>query len=672
MNRSIQTFDPMAGLTISQVNMGGVSQLLLPTPSSIETQTLAQEQVNLMARGVKKNLLEDDLENWINDPNINGKTESVRIRVACLIKECYAANSESLDLSDCTGLTSLPECLGSLAQLTTLRLSYCSDLTSLPNCLESLAQLTTLDLCGCRGLLFLPNWLGSLAQLTTLDLSSCSGLTSLPECLGRLTQLTTLNLSCCSGLTSLPNCLESLAQLTTLDLCGCRGLTSLPECLGRLAKLTTLNLSVCIGLLFLPNCLGSLTKLTTLNLSGCIGLTSLPNCLGSLAQLTTLDLSVCRGLASLPECLGSLAQLTTLDLSYCIRITSLPVSLAQLSSSCELNTDRCGLNERESLAFQDALTRARQADATRGPRWQNTIAEMPQIPDNVCINKRINSYVELFRRTFPDKDLSPIVANSFLASFSDDEKSLINLFLQRIRTTADFKNPRSQGGVLFALFNILNECAQENRTFKTEIFIPLIIEALASCGDRITITLNRMDLLRQVAQAQQNLSLKELAFFLITYKRLQLVHESAQKIVEEKKLGDAIEPMLYLQNHLKHLLKLPIVSEGMLYPAMSYITESELNEIGTEILDKTSDTTQMVEILCTVPERFYNDEGKIIREGDISVTNPFSLSIHDLWMKFLNKEYAGHFELLESDDYEMWESNRWALAKELTSVLDKK
>src|SRR5690349_12495515 len=59
--------------------------------------------------------------------------------------------------------TTLPECIGSLTELTALALLRCQLLWCLPEDLGSLISLTTLSLAGCGGLLYLPE---SISKLT--------------------------------------------------------------------------------------------------------------------------------------------------------------------------------------------------------------------------------------------------------------------------------------------------------------------------------------------------------------------------------------------------------------------------------------------------------------------------------------------------------------------------
>jgi hypothetical protein len=82
---------------------------------------------------------------------------------------------QTLDLSECKGLTWLPEGVSALTALQTLNLTWCTGLTGLPEGLSALTALQTLILGGCDRLTGLPEGLSSLTALQTLDLEECSG-----------------------------------------------------------------------------------------------------------------------------------------------------------------------------------------------------------------------------------------------------------------------------------------------------------------------------------------------------------------------------------------------------------------------------------------------------------------------------------------------------------------
>ena len=152
------------------------------------------------------------------------------------------------------------------SNVTTLDVSGCTGLTSL----TVPSNVTTLDVSGCTGLtsLTVPS------SVTTLDVSGCTGLTSLTV----PSNVTTLDVSGCTGLTSL----TVPSSVTTLDVSGCTGLTSLTMP----SSVTTLNASdTNITNLDLSDCTG----LTTLNVSGCTGLTTLD--LSENTSLTVIDVS---------------------------------------------------------------------------------------------------------------------------------------------------------------------------------------------------------------------------------------------------------------------------------------------------------------------------------------------------------------------------------------------
>jgi hypothetical protein len=93
---------------------------------------------------------------------------------------CNGTVVTSLDLRNYY-LTALPESIGGLAQLRTLKLAG-NRLTALPESIGGLAQLDTLDLRGNYYLAALPESIGGLTQLRTLDLRD-NFLLALPESL---------------------------------------------------------------------------------------------------------------------------------------------------------------------------------------------------------------------------------------------------------------------------------------------------------------------------------------------------------------------------------------------------------------------------------------------------------------------------------------------------------
>lgn len=363
-------------------------------------------------------------------------------------------------------------------------------------------------------------------------------------------------------------------------------------------------------------------------------------------------------------------------------ITHLPSSLAALADDSIINTEHCHLNLRETIAFQDVIN-ARRIARQPHPHWLNTIYE-EYLENASSLEGTIAQYLQIAHQMSLHLDkmfFTETLAADLNALFSNEEKETLNQFLQRLKNTADFKNPRSQGGIVFAVYQMLAAAANSVRlpdqspSFKVHL-VALIHEALETCSDRVAITLNRIELQRRLDTMEMDIQ------NLIGYRRVQLVYEAVQKIVQLKSLGDAIEPMLYLQNKLKNRLKLPIVTEGMLYPLMAQITNDELERIAQEIEGATSSFDAQLAILTEKLAPLKMGKNRLVNLGTLSKTNPFSCNIHDLWGKHLQQKYKDEYkqivsrfsddDLIDPAKIEEWNHERNKLTIKLTKELLKK
>jgi len=183
--------------------------------------------------------------------------------------------TDYLNLSQCTGLTTLPDNL----EVASLNLTGCTNITSLP---ASLKVKHRLVIDQCPNLHELPRGL-RLQELSARG----SGLTRLPD---DCEVTVALDLTNCTELTSLPDGLTATKWVLT----GCRSLERLPDHLSA----HFFDISNCPLIDTLPAS-GSLT-LGWLNMQNCFRIREIPAWIGPIAGMNIFG---CAGLRDLPETL---------------------------------------------------------------------------------------------------------------------------------------------------------------------------------------------------------------------------------------------------------------------------------------------------------------------------------------------------------------------------------
>ncbi|BFI30115.1 hypothetical protein MPTK2_3g09210 [Marchantia polymorpha subsp. ruderalis] len=198
------------------------------------------------------------------------------IRVSSLPDISNLTALQTLDLSRCQDLLSLPLGVESLPELRRLNLHKCSSLTHLP-ALDELPNLECLHISGCRHIKQLPNSFGrpdGFPSLTELDMDDCCRV-SMDEfpvlCSGAMPALRILIMSHWSQMEKLPPTLNSLMKLQYISLSLCFQLKKLDETFdwSVFTDLEELELAKTKSLIELPPSLASLPKLRILNLRGC-------------------------------------------------------------------------------------------------------------------------------------------------------------------------------------------------------------------------------------------------------------------------------------------------------------------------------------------------------------------------------------------------------------------
>ncbi|XP_049402801.1 disease resistance protein Roq1-like [Solanum stenotomum] len=287
----------------------------------------------------------------------------------CIDLECIPntiQNLESLWISGCNTIATLPNSLFKSEKLEKLVIAHCSRLAELPISLGAHKKLLRLDLLGCENLKKLPNSIqmeslvdlhilncpkldtfseinGDMYSLSELSLQSAR-ITELPSSIGNLSALKLLSLVGCEHLASLPKSLCNLNNLRWLRLRGCNILENLPENIGDLQELEELDARE-TAISQLPLSTTKLGKLNTLKFSHKHSSSFVLYQVSGLSSLTRLHLSNCNILGGLPEDLGSLHSLEYLIVKK-NNISCLPKSIKKLLCLKYLNVQFCeSLNE---------------------------------------------------------------------------------------------------------------------------------------------------------------------------------------------------------------------------------------------------------------------------------------------------------------------------------------
>ncbi|KAL5560025.1 hypothetical protein UlMin_036236 [Ulmus minor] len=233
-----------------------------------------------------------------------------------------ATKLESINLSWCRNLKTIPKLSGNLQELL---LCY-SGIEQIPDSsIECLSSLSNLSLMGCRSLESLPSNIWTLKALEDINLSACPKLTNLPQIENQLEHLRILNLRD-TAIRELPSSVENLTGLYYLDLEDCRHLEELPASICKLTRLEHLVLH-CVGfvpskLTKFPPMLSGLCSLSWLYLIG-RNIREIPDWLGSLTSL--VELRLCgNNFERIPSTIGKLCKLKTLAISNCKNLQSLP------------------------------------------------------------------------------------------------------------------------------------------------------------------------------------------------------------------------------------------------------------------------------------------------------------------------------------------------------------
>jgi Leucine-rich repeat (LRR) protein len=238
----------------------------------------------------------------------------------------------------------LPNSIGKLQKLRTMKLYVCGKLMCLPETIGGFQKISSIVLTNCKKLTVLPNSIGKLQKLRRLELPRCEQIECLPDSMGNCEMISSIVLTNCKKLTVLPNSIGKLQKLRTLELSKCEQLECLPDSIGNCEIISSIVLTDCKKLTVLPNSIGRNEKLRVLRL-GNTNIVKLPSSITTLRNLECLDLHNCERLEELPAGIGNLEKLQVLSLQGCENLDGMPVGIGQLSRLQKLDLFVVGKDE---------------------------------------------------------------------------------------------------------------------------------------------------------------------------------------------------------------------------------------------------------------------------------------------------------------------------------------
>jgi hypothetical protein len=225
--------------------------------------------------------------------------------------------------------------------------------------------------------------------------------------------------------------------------------------------------------------------------------------------------------------------------------------------------------------FMGRLQAHRELQPDQGPNVQFSIHDHSQPSIPLSLSDQLASWnEEIFQVTGQSVSLE-----AFLA-MDTDIQTMLTHYLQRLRKIKDYEDGGDAKNNVIARVSCMLKLASENEKFK-DAMLALIHEGLGSCGDRVLIVFNDIEILSQFHTPDLgHEAFRDLAIRASRYEQLKLC---AEVICTREGLGDEIETILYFQIHLKDALKLPITTQNMLYPGCSGVTSGMLAEAKGKI-----------------------------------------------------------------------------------------
>jgi Leucine-rich repeat (LRR) protein len=324
--------------------------------------------------------------------------------------------------------------------------------------------------------------------------------------------------------------------------------------------------------------------LTSLYLQG--NQLTVPPDLSHTPALTSLDLER-NELTTSPDVSHNPA-LRTLQLDN-NQLTTLHDSILHLPRNSRVHAENNRFSAEYVAAFQQRLQEHRLQYPGQGPTVYMSIAD-DHLPTNTqTLEQRLRGWSDEYEKIQPPMfgDSRPRITDTNaqtyfepLLSLGEEDKNNLNNYLRRLRETRDYQNgtPDSKKNVILRVERMLR-LACENAEFKGQM-LALINEGLTTCGDRVLIIFNDIEIQWHIHQTQSEPELRNL---LVRVERYEQLRKHAIQVAEQRQLGDQVETILHYQIALTEQLDLPISTRGMLYQAMSGVNQTMLRDARKKI-----------------------------------------------------------------------------------------
>lgn len=572
--------------------------------------------------------IKEDLSNWIQtERDLNILNDKKTVADAVLL--CLNNLDARLKIQNLDHLSELPNFIFNIP-IRELEIYNCNKINTIDLSNPTLKNLQKLSIKGCLNLTKIPNEIGDLSCLRFLALIDLPSIKELNPQIFSLQGITSLHIIRCTQIKHIPEEISLLKNIEILSFEGCSELQNITPSIG-----------------FLP-------KLYYLNLSNCTQITSLPETLKHLKSLKTLIAFRCLMLKTLPEDLNFCTKLMHVLLNECYMLNSIPRSWCFLSKNCVISVENCPIALNSVVDLERSILLLHKNNSIFGPNLPLSFQKAKKSE----LDSVLKIYYWKFKRIFTEKNLRMLNFEFFRFQIKPEETQLLKKFLMELFNTSEYQNEKTQDNLLKIVFQILEKSASDPFFFQ-EKAIFLIFAALSSCEDQLLVGLNRIHLELKIHNLSSSPSIEKSYNLLIGYRRLQLLYQEVKNLHASLPKVDFVELFLFLQILLSDCLKLPSETKTMAYQLDPQIPIKDIAKLIKEnILEKTESKKQIIDVLCIPQEKIYDESGKLLKSGDLTLDNPFYLELSDLWIEQLLKFFPDCCNDLQISDTDLMQTEK--------------